>query len=217
MIDIHTHKDVSSGKTVAIRNLFPGQAGLLSESGVFSIGLHPWYINEGSLEDDFEIISGLASKPNVIAIGETGLDKHKGKDFDIQMKVFKMHCHLAGQVKKPVIIHCVRSFNEVIALKKNLHPSTPWIIHGFNAGGGIAASLIRHLFYLSFGKGILNPHSPACAVLKNIPDESFFLETDDSGADISEIYQKAASIRRCHIDDLTGCIENNFRKIFSYP
>lgn len=214
MIDIHTHNEFSVEGVLCVRNLFPSQVNEYSPEGFYSLGIHPWYINEGSIEDETKILKTFASCSNLLAVGEAGLDKVRGADFALQVRVFRLQCMIAEEYCKPMIIHCVRAFNEVIAIWKELKPQFPRILHGFNARYEVAESLLRNGMYLSFGENILQEGSNAAFVLKEVPDNSFFLETDDSGVGIAEIYDKAAQIRSCSVWQLDSVVRNNFRNTF---
>jgi Tat protein secretion system quality control protein TatD with DNase activity len=87
----------------------------------------------------------------VVAIGECGLDRNIDLPLDIQTSIFKRHIELAETLQKPLVIHCVRAFSELIALKKNTKSTVPWIIHGFHKKEEVFQQLLKHDFYFSFG------------------------------------------------------------------
>ncbi len=184
VLDIHSHKIGD----FAIKNVILGKENL-PETTFCSVGFHPWYLDGF----DFEILEKAAALPNVLAIGECGLDAftpHKN-----EVGIFEAHVLLANKLKKPLIIHCVKRHNELISIKKRLEKQgnirVPMIVHGFNNKWAIAENLLKNDFYLSFGAAILNPKSNAAQVLAKMPPDRFFLETDDSDADIQRIYEAA--------------------------
>ena len=64
---------------------------------------------------------GLSEKLNAtgcIALGEIGLDKLKGPSMEVQLAVFKEQIALSEKLELPVIIHCVRAWNELVLVKK---------------------------------------------------------------------------------------------------
>ncbi|MBU0765957.1 MAG: TatD family hydrolase, partial [Bacteroidetes bacterium] len=151
-INIHTHLDKVADNVLTVKNIFPGRLKEELPSDCFiSVGLHPWYINSRNPESGLSVIAEYASHPEVIAIGETGLDKFRGPSPEIQEEVFLHHHDISQSVRKPLIIHCVRSYTDIIALRKKLKPSVPWIIHGFNSSLQTAMQLIRNDCLLSFG------------------------------------------------------------------
>ena len=190
-INIHTHHP--KGKGVEIVNLFPDGlvSGQLPE--LCSVGIHPWHIRD-NWEQQFQKVEAAARDHRVYAIGETGLDKLTDSSMDLQIEVFKKHIELSERYQKPLIIHCVKAFNELIELKKNIHPTASWIVHGFDKNLQVADMLIRHEIYMSFGKALLKPDSNARKVLPEIPDEVYLLETDDMEISIEEVYREAAGL-----------------------
>lgn len=180
-----------------------------------SIGLHPWYLNDHSrLTDELQQYAAL---PNVLAIGECGLDKVCNTPWELQTNVFKQQIHIANTLGKPLIIHCVRAYDQFLNIIKTEKPTVPVIMHGFNKNARVAGQLLSAGIYLSFGAAILNDLSPAAAALQQVPPEMFFLETDDAIADIATVYKKAASIRNISEEDITLQLQQNFHKVFNLP
>lgn len=177
----------------------------------FSIAIHPYFIKE-NWHSDFEKVKELAKNPNCIAIGECGLDAMINIPQSLQEEVFKQHISLSNELKKPLIIHCVRRFQEVIKLCKPAQ--TPKIIHGFNKKIELAEDLLKHGFYLSFGKNVLQNVSLQ-SVIQKIPLERLFLETDDKDFDISELYIKVSELKNTDVKSLEGQILENLRTIFN--
>jgi TatD DNase family protein len=212
-IDIHTHANTATGKYVL--NLFPSE-NLPELSGrLFSIGLHPWDIDNNDYDDKIKIISKLAEIDSCIAIGETGLDKLSTTNFDLQKIIFQKHIEIADEYGKPLIIHCVRAFDELMQIKKMTGSKVPWIVHGFNSKIQVAEKLIDEGLILSFGKALTQPGSNAQKVLEIISDNGFFLETDDSSLSIQEIYIQAANTRKISIAKLMAIIKENFEQTFT--
>lgn len=166
--DIHCHD--RSRYREAVINIYPDDE--IIEGAYHSVGIHPWHTIDVA-HTAIERLKALAAHPQVVAIGETGLDALKGASIDIQTDIFRLHVALSEQYKKPLIIHCVKSFNEIIALKKELRPTMPWIIHGFRGKPQLASQLINHGFYISLGEHF-NPQTAAI-----IPPDRLFHETDD--------------------------------------
>ncbi len=210
-INIHTHNSESAENELAIVNLFADKSHDIPKSGTFSLGLHPWHIKDCNY---YEVLSQLkieAKKSNIIAIGEAGLDKNVDIDYEIQKEIFIKQVLIAEENSIPVIIHCVRYFNEIIEMKKLLNPKSQWIIHGFNNNPQIAESLLKHGFYLSFGKHLFIEESNSQNTLKITPLNKIFLENDESEFSIKEIYNKASDIKGV---DHKSQIRENFDSIF---
>ncbi|MCB0807419.1 MAG: TatD family hydrolase [Bacteroidales bacterium] len=212
LIDIHTHHG-EPGMTY-IKNLFPENVAKTENPGYFSMGLHPWYIDLENVDKKLELVNQVSAKKNVLAIGETGPDRLAHASMDIQLEVFRKQIAIAENVNKPVIIHAVKSFNEVVELKKQTGSDIPWIVHGFNGKTELAKMLLDHGMFLSFGAALLNQNSNAAKVLKVVPTEKLFFETDESQAGIKEIYKAASSILAMDFANLQMRISDNFSKVF---
>lgn len=207
-INIHTHQKDS--KNFSIVNCYPNS---LDFSTPFSIGIHPWYINSKELQKDFLKVESYLEHQNCYAVGECGLDKLSKVDFNTQLKVFKKQIELSEEYCKPLLIHCVKSFQELLQLKKEINPQQEWIIHGFVKNLQVATSLIKQNCYLSFGNHLLKS-SKLEEVFKNISIDSIFLETDDKDVNIKDVYKKAAIIKEIEIENLKQKIDQNFNKVF---
>lgn len=156
----------------------------LPDRSIRSYGIHPWYIY--NVKEQMGRLRDLASGPGVVAIGEAGLDTLAESPMDVQKDVFLAQANLAEEMRKPLIIHCVKAWADLIACKKAVRPEMPWIIHGFRGNGELASQLARLGFYFSFGDRF-NP-----SALRVAWPDSLFLETDDKSIDIREVYQHIA-------------------------
>ena len=135
-------------------------------------------------------------------------------DFETQKTLFLKHIELSEQYNKPLIIHCVRAYPDIISIRKETKARQPWIIHGFRANVQTAEQLLRHEIYISLGDVLFKDEEKSKRLLVTIPSERLFLETDVSERNIEEIYEKAASIIGKDIEVLSRDIFNNFEKIF---
>jgi TatD DNase family protein len=187
--DVHTHTISSDEKVFSILNRYPNSTDF---SQPFSIGIHPWFINTENLENELVVVEEKLQLQNCYAIGECGLDKVVKTDFELQKTVFKQQIILSEKYKKPLIIHCVKAFQEIIELRKELKPKQIWILHGFNKNGQVAHSLLKNGFILSIGSAIIN-NKKLQEVILHISLDYILLETDDSEFDIQEVYQKIAN------------------------
>jgi TatD DNase family protein len=177
----------------------------------YSIGIHPWHIND--LDGQLDALKACISYPNVMAVGECGLDKLKGAPMEIQINAFDAQIKIANVFKKPLVIHCVQAYSEVISLLTQ--SLVPVIFHGFNKRITIANELLHKGYYLSFGADLLNEHSAAFKVFGEIPSDRFFLETDDASIDIKEVYLAASRIRKTTEDAIILQVQKNFKSVFN--
>jgi TatD DNase family protein len=211
-IDIHTHHYIEND-VIHILNLSPNNTTIPLDI-FFSIGLHPWFINEKNINSELEYLRKNISNKNMLAIGECGLDKSIDIPLQIQESIFIEQLKIAEQNKKTIIIHCVKAFNEVIRIKNELKLSVPFIIHGFNNNKQILEQLLKNGFYISFGKALLNGNSNASKFISMVPLEKIFLETDDADISIKIIFEAAAKQLQIDTEKLKEQIYTNFNNVF---
>lgn len=214
-LDFHTHHTRKEAGVQNIYNVILNAGTMADEEWknreAVSVGIHPWYIEEERTAEMLRYLEQVAGLPVVKCIGEAGLDKLRGPDLGVQQEVFIRQIRIAEAVSKPVVIHCVRAYQELMAVKKALNPRVALIIHGFARKPELAAELVSHGFYLSFGKNILDkPHVQQA--LRETPAERLFLETDDETG-IKEIYEKAALLRGVTLNELQEKIKQNYSAI----
>jgi len=206
--NIHTHHQTTEADTLAIVNQVLEQP----DWGIphFSLGIHPWYIEESLLEKQMQRIESHLHHPNCLALGECGLDKKIAIPVALQEEVLVRQLLLAEKNKKAVILHVVSAYQEIIALKKQLNLTVPLIVHGFNKHQQVATSLWKNGFYLSFGRALLQ--SPSLQeTFVSVPEEFLFLETDDDATTtIAAVYEKAAILR----PNIAQSVEANFKRIW---
>lgn len=178
--------------------------------GLFSAGIHP---NDAgwNIPNQFDWLEEISKHKNCVAIGECGLDGLIDVNNSIQEDVFNRQIELANERNKPLIIHCVRRFSQLIPLKKKA--KVPMIVHGFNKRKTVGEELQKHQFYLSFGKTVLH-HVNLQQFVKDFPLEKLFLETDDDDFNLQELYQKVAELKGITIEELQEKMEENL-KIFN--
>jgi TatD DNase family protein len=208
--DVHTHKKASLENVFSIENKY---SDALDFTTPFSIGIHPWFINEDKIKEALLSVEEKLQEENCVALGECGLDKRTTTDFELQQFVFKKQISLSENYQKPLIIHCVKAFQEVIENKKEVKPKQIWILHGFHQNLQIAESLLKNGFMLSLGAAIINNKKLQEVVLE-IPLASILLETDNAAIEIQAIYQKVAEIRKMEVEEFQQQIHQNFKNIF---
>ncbi|KQR69731.1 TatD family hydrolase [Pedobacter sp. Leaf176] len=212
-LDVHTHKAAQQKGVESIQSLSLTSDIFLAmpKTRPISIGLHPWYATLDKLETQLKYLSVLAKQANVKLIGECGLDKLMGDNLENQISILTSQITLAEEFSKPLILHCVKAFSELIELKERLKVKVPMIIHGFNKNEELGRQLMAKGFLLSFGAAILKENSGAGKLIQQ--SENFFLETDDSEISIKEIYKAAANLKKCSVDELKACIFENWNNL----
>lgn len=215
-INLHTHHYSNLSDVIEVVNQYPWEFDENIPS--YSIGIHPWYIDENRLETDLEIIKQKLQLKECLALGECGLDKRKEISLDLQISVFKKQLELVMQSNKPIVLHCVAAYDEVIAIKKEMKIKNPMIIHGFSKNEQVAQSLFKNGFYLSFGKYLLRSRNFGTDLEKVFtfaPENQILLETDTIEESIYQVYEKAASVKGISVDVMKAIVFNNFSTVFN--
>jgi TatD DNase family protein len=209
--NLHTHRYTANPLILELVNQYPWE---FDETILkYSIGIHPWYIDESRLASDLQIINKKLALPNCLALGECGLDKRIEIAMEIQKEVFIKQIVLAEKHQKPVVLHCVAAFQEIIQIKKEQNVTVPMIIHGFSKNEQTAKHLIDNGFYISFGKYLLmNPELKS--VFQSVPNNRIFLETDTVEESIEEVYTLAAAYKEMSIEEMKELINQNFENVF---
>jgi len=204
IFDVHSH--IKQSGTIQI---LQSNDTVLNDS-FYSAGIHPW--EAAHFKSQINNLFQLAEHENCFAIGECCLDKLKGPSLTIQQEAFEAQILLSEQLQLPVIIHCVRSFSEIVQVRKNLEPKQPWVFHGFNKTS-LLGKLISEDMMISIGSSILkNPSLQEC--LDQIPNQNLLFETDNSEIEIKAIYQKAAALKQLTLQELESIVEQNFKRTF---
>ncbi len=212
-INVHTHQQLYDAK-IEIVNL---QLDAPDKTNYYSYGLHPWYIDKDTCYDQLETLERIMHEKRCLAIGECGLDRLSTVPFDLQEAIFVEQVKLANRVKKPLIIHCVKAFNELINCLNLNDNEVPVIIHGFNNNENIARVLVNEGYYFSFGKALLGYESNAAKAIINTGRKNFFLETDDADISIKYIYKKASELLKIDEEIIRQQLQSNFEKVFKIP
>jgi len=209
-IDIHTHRPnaIQDGSTLSVVSIALNHSESIIK-GDCSIGLHPWYINNNT-EKALELMRTMIQNANVVALGECGLDKNSDVPFEKQQQVFDQQILLAMVFQKPLIIHCVRAFQEIQASLVKEKFQLPVIFHGYRKNWILAKQLIDKGYFLSIGVHCLDGSQDE--VVKNIPLAHLFLETDtDTATDVATLYQYVAQVRSIPVEMLKQALYHNYK------
>ena len=213
-VDIHNHRVKDYDNLIQIVNLDLNQP--CPEQGYYSYGIHPWALDnaEFQLEKALQILEEKLKLPQIVALGEAGLDKMHKASFERQIELFERQIELSETLQKPMILHDVRSHNEIIALRKKHKAKQPWILHGFSGTEQDTRQLIGQGIYLSVGESLLHSERKIAKSLKTIPLDMLFLETDMAEISIETVYEAAAVLLEMGINALRTQIFSNFAKLF---
>ena len=213
-IDIHTHTEESSESLLQIINL--NLESPCPKQGFYSYGIHPWALDnvDFQIEEALSLLEARLQSPNVLALGEAGLDKMHKASFERQVELFERQIELSEALQKPMILHDVRSHNEIIALRKKHKAQQPWIVHGFSGTEQDIKQLIGQGIYLSVGESLLHPERKISKSFKFIDLDHLFLETDMAEIGVEKVYEAAAKLLETDIVTLRKQIFTNFARLF---
>lgn len=184
IIDIHTHNLEAREALIAVDpRQFDPRPDLC-----YSVGFHPWHDVERLTDDDFALLERCARHPQVLAIGEAGMDRLRGAALDVQREVFVRHLRLAHELAKPVVVHCVRTAQDILAARHAAQlDDVTLIIHGMRGNAHVARTLLDGGCYLSYGERF---NRAAVAVT---PLDRLLIETDDGPATIAAVACQVAA------------------------
>jgi TatD DNase family protein len=215
LYDIHTHTPGARVGCISILNVAVRASDPVLPEGYCSVGVHPWHVETGKPTAALEAVAQLATKHNVLAVGECGIDRAIPTHVDVQTEVFLAQVRMAESIGKPVIIHSVRSGSDVLALRRYSEMSLPWIIHGYTGGPDLAEQLLSKGILLSFGAALLDSRRKTSEVFRLLPLEKILLETDEHDVDIARIYEAAAGLRGMSVATLVDIISATVSTTFS--
>ena len=214
-VDIHTHTAKPSANLIQIVNLDLNQP--CPEQGYYSYGIHPWALDDAEFQAEkaLQILEEKLKLPQVLALGEAGLDKMHKASFERQIELFERQIKLSEALKKPMVLHDVRSHNEIIALRKKHKAVQPWIVHGFSGTEQDIKQLIGQGIYLSVGESLLHPERKIYKSFKFIDLDYLFLETDMAENGVEKVYESAANLLEMDINVLKTRIFANFAALWN--
>ena len=215
--NIHTHDipladtddDVPRQNICSILNVYPLEFEYAKDSigsNFFSCGVHPWYSEDA--QPQIEFLKEIVSDFKIVAIGEAGYDKLKGPNLITQKNIFEQQILLSEELGKPLIVHCVKAWDELLASHRLLQPNQPWIIHGYRGKPQLTKQLLKHGFYFSIGERF-NQDS-----LKLIPIDRIFCETDVHEITIENVYSEVCETLQIELDEFGLQMQSNVEKIF---
>lgn len=204
LVDAHTH---GSSQYSHVRLLSLEEVrGELAPAPHLSVGLHPWDLAKTTPQDR-QHIQRWARHPAVVALGETGLDRARRIDWELQLQSLRWHWDLCEERGLPLVLHCVRSSSDLLQLLKRRRPRTAWLWHDFSGPIEVIKSVekLHPEMYFSCGpRGMAR--SDFSTLWNALPAERKLLETDDSGADLLALYQE--------VQPPEDLIERNFKRLF---
>ncbi|MAE86788.1 MAG: hypothetical protein CMB80_28895 [Flammeovirgaceae bacterium] len=210
-LDFHTHslREHDRDDVIEILSIHLGQD---KPHDLFTIGMHPWWTDDPiTPEQKTRLVSEL-TKPACLAMGEIGLDNLKGPDMVLQMNILRSLLDVAKETGKPVIIHCVRAFDQLLKIKKEYPSIEKWCVHGYGRHNTLAKQLIDQGFHLSL---MPSKDEKYAEWFKSLPMERLFLETDSMpNVRITQVYEQVAEVTGMSLHALKNQMSQNAKEFF---
>ena len=211
--NVHSHRRPRNPEEFVCRNAyhFLSSDTLSKSSCPVSVGMHPWHSAAFSA-DVLTRLKLLTNHPQVLAIGEAGLDKRNGPEMKVQIPCWEAQFALACETGLPLIIHCVRAWQEILPDVRKA--AFPLLFHDFRGNREVLNRLLPFpAVFFSFGKSLIqSPESRQ--VFRCIPADRILTETDQAAISIREVYRKGAEIRQVNPVEFEEQIKKNARAFF---
>ena len=172
----------------------------------------------------------LASAPEVVAIGETGLDYFYTKDSAaLQKESFRQHLQLSKSLRKPVVVHTREARADTIEIIKQYgDPAVAGVLHCFTESWEMASQALDLNYYISFS-GIVTFKNAAelKEVAKKVPLDRLLIETDspylapvpfrgkkNEPKYVVEVAKCIADLRGLALEEIAEITLNNYNNLF---
>lgn len=205
ILNIHSHLNLEQRDDTIYSSIYPKTPSLSLR--YCSSGIHPWYIPVKE-DIDWDTFIHTVNQSNTLLVGECGLDTFSEIPLKKQIEVFEKQIQISESLKKPLLIHMVRTTDELLALHKHYQPRQPWIIHGFRGKPQLAKQYYKHGIYISTGIKF------NIKTVQSIPLNKILLETDESEESIESLIQRIAKIKNISSQTLTEQIYKNTKALF---
>lgn len=196
-----------------------------------SVGVHPHEAGEEGQETPERLIE-LAAAPEVIGIGETGLDYYyEHSPREAQQRSFRAHIEAARETGLPLIVHARDADEDTIAILQDEHAkgAFPGVIHCFTAGPALAEAALEIGFSISLAGIVTFKNAEDLReTVRRVPLERLLIETDspylapvpkrgkpNEPAYVAFTAEKMAEIKETTVEDLGARTTENFFKLFS--
>lgn len=150
------------------------------------LGLHPYFMDAHGDDDIQSLDSALEAHPEVVAVGECGIDARFAESLDAQWALFEAQLQLAKRRRLPVVVHCVRANDRVAKRLRQLALPAAGLIHAFAGSPEQARAFLDLGFVLGLGGALTYPRAKRLhRAVASLPDDGFVLETDSPDMPLS--------------------------------
>ncbi len=202
-----------------------------------AVGIQPNCCAEAA-DGDWEHIVEMAGRGNVVALGETGLDRYWDyAPIDLQKDYFDRHVHLSQKCDLPLIIHCREAEQDLMPMLRAAAGRGPLrgVLHAFSGNAAMAAACVELGLYVSFAGMVTyrnKKFAPLWDVARTIPDDRLLIETDspylvphplrgkqkrNEPANVALVAARLAELRDVPIEQMAAQTTANARRLFRLP
>ncbi|APX93118.1 hydrolase TatD [Halomonas sp. 1513] len=192
------------------------------------LGLHPYFIDQHGGDDLQALDDALAANPQVVAVGECGIDARFGESWDAQWPLFDAQVRLAKRHGLPLVIHCVRANDRLAKRLRQLAPPDGGLIHGFAGSPEQALAFIELGFVVGLGGALTHPRAKRLQrAVAALPDEGYVLETDspdmplashrgerNEPARVAEVCRQVAALRGEDVEQVAAASSATAQRLF---
>ncbi len=227
-------KGVSKMLTVACSlSEYEGLLEILNHYPMFygAFGIHPEYAD--TIPADEDMLKKISAHPNIVAVGECGLDYHYNPDTrEIQISAFERQIEIAYRLKKPLIIHAREADDDIVSILDMANRSGlltyGGVLHCFTGSQKLADKALEVGFYISASGVITFKNAESIRdVFKTVPLERLLIETDspymapvpyrgkvNEPAYIEKTAEKLAEIKDVPFEEIDRITTQNFNNLF---
>jgi TatD DNase family protein len=149
---------------------------------VATVGVQPNEVARAA-PGDWDEVCGLVARPRVVAVGETGLDRHwHDTPFAMQEDFFARHLDLARRHGLPAVIHCREAEADVVRMLRadyERHGRVGGVMHSFTGDAGTAGECLAMGLFISFAGMVTFKNAQALRdVARQVPRDRLLAETD---------------------------------------
>jgi len=194
-----------------------------------ALGLHPAFMDRHAEENDLEALAqALDAHPEVVALGECGIDARFKDTLDAQWRLLDGQLKLAKARRLPVILHCVHANDKLGKRLRQLELPAGGLIHAFAGSADQAQRFIDLGFVVGLGGATTYPRAQRLQrAVAALPDDGYVLETDspdmplcgfqgqrNEPARIARVAEQVAKVRGQSVAEVTAHSATNTRRLF---
>lgn len=193
-----------------------------------SVGIHPLDLAPGAAPA-LDWLLGELNHPNVVAIGETGLDYHyEPEAAQLQQESFRLHLDAARITGKPVVIHTRAARQDTLQLLREAALPQAGVLHCFTEDWDMARAALDLGYYISLSGIVTFRNADALRdVARQVPADRLLVETDSPYLApiphrgkpnlpeyVRDVAEFIALVRGERYEQLAQQTTENFRRLF---